>query len=219
MVKQIRLGTALPALILLAVLALAGCTPVSAPAPAPAAMEDTATPAAAAEGAAGGEQATAGHDMDHGAMHAAGQPYDVAFIDGMIPHHEGAIVMAQQALEQSERAEIKQMAQAIIDAQAAEIEQLGAWRAEWYPDVAVSGNMQMEGMGPMEVPAGDGPFDLRFIDSMIPHHESAISMAQQALVEAEQDEVRQMAQAIIDTQAAEIAQLQEWRKAWFPDAK
>jgi uncharacterized protein (DUF305 family) len=59
---------------------------------------------------------------------------------------------------------------------------------------------------------------LRFIDSMIPHHESAISMAQQALAEAEHDEIRQMAQAIIDTQAAEIAQLQAWRKAWFPDA-
>jgi uncharacterized protein (DUF305 family) len=218
MSKQVGLWTALLALIVVAGLVLAGCTPVTAPAQAPAAGEDTSTPDAAAQETEDDSQAMAGHDMDHGAMHAAGQPYDVAFIDGMIPHHEGAIVMAQQALEQSERDELKQMAQAIIDTQAAEIEQLRAWRTAWYPDAAASDEMHMEGMGPMEVPTGDEAFDLRFIDSMIPHHESAIVMAQQAMEEAEREEVKQLAQAIIDTQAAEIAQLLEWRKAWFPDA-
>jgi uncharacterized protein (DUF305 family) len=52
----------------------------------------------------------------------------------MIPHHEDAITMAQQALEKAERAEVKVIAEAIIAAQAAEIEQMQQWRSAWYPD-------------------------------------------------------------------------------------
>lgn len=47
--------------------------------------------------------------MDHHAsMSDTGDiPYDAQFIDGMIIHHEGAITMAQQALEAAERPEIR----------------------------------------------------------------------------------------------------------------
>lgn len=151
-------------------------------------------------------------------LHQASQSLDLSFIDAMILHHEGAISMAQQALEQAEHDELKQMAQEIISAQEAEIAQLQAWRTAWYPDVALTAGMGMD-MGTMEVAGGDQPFDLRFIDAMIPHHEGAIRMAQETLTGAEHGEIKQMAQAIIDAQQAEIAQLQEWRAAWYPDAQ
>lgn len=154
-------------------------------------------------------------NMDHAAMGA--DNFDLHFIDSMIPHHEGAIVMAQQALEQAEHEEIRQLAQAIIDAQQAEVAQLQAWRTSWYTDTAPTEGMGME-MGMMEVPEGDQAFDLRFIDAMIPHHQGAIDMAHEALVNAQHPEIKQMAQAIVDAQEAEIAQLQEWRAAWYPDA-
>lgn len=73
------------------------------------------------------------------------------------------------------------------------------------------------GMDMMAVPEGDQPFDLRFIDSMIPHHEDAIVMAQEALAQSEHEEIEQLAQQIIDAQQAEIQQLQEWRAAWYPN--
>lgn len=146
------------------------------------------------------------------------QAFDLHFIDSMIEHHEGAVAMAQQALEQAEHDELKQMAQEIISTQEAEIAQLQEWRTAWYPDAAPTTGMGME-MGAMEVAEGDAPFDLRFIDAMIPHHEGAIQMAQAALTSAQHDEIKQMAQAIIDAQQAEIAQLQEWRAAWYPDAQ
>ena len=143
--------------------------------------------------------------------------FDLRFIDSMIPHHEGAIAMAQQALEQAEHEELRQMAQEIIAAQEAEIAQLQAWRSAWYPDAGPTAGMGMS-MGTMEIAEGETPFDLRFIDAMIPHHEGAIMMAQAALTSAQHDEIKQMAQAIIDAQQAEITQLQEWRAAWYPDA-
>lgn len=58
--------------------------------------------------------------------------YEDRFIDMMIPHHEGAIMMAQNALKNANRPEIKEMAQAIITAQEREIGQLKKWRKDWY---------------------------------------------------------------------------------------
>lgn len=162
--------------------------------------------------------ADSGMDTDHGSMDTGNAPFDAAFIDGMIEHHQGAIVMAEQALAESERPEIRALAEAIIAAQAAEIAQMQAWRAEWYPDVADTGGMEMD-MGPMEVPADAGiPFDLRFIDAMIPHHEGAVDMAEAALDNTEHDEIRTLADAIIATQTAEIEQMQAWRVEWFRDS-
>ena len=58
--------------------------------------------------------------------------YDHRFIDMMIPHHEGAIMMAKDALQKSQRPEIKKLAQEIIDAQEKEIAQLKSWGEQWY---------------------------------------------------------------------------------------
>ncbi|MBX9583605.1 MAG: DUF305 domain-containing protein [Gemmataceae bacterium] len=58
--------------------------------------------------------------------------YEKRFIDLMIPHHEGAVRMAKDALEHATRPELKAMAKKMIEDQEKEIEQLKAWRKEWY---------------------------------------------------------------------------------------
>jgi uncharacterized protein (DUF305 family) len=63
---------------------------------------------------------------------SADENYDKRFIDMMIPHHEGAVKMAEHALEHSQREELKEMARKMIDGQKQEIEQLKQMRAEWY---------------------------------------------------------------------------------------
>ena len=67
------------------------------------------------------------------AMLQTAQPFDRAFIDEMIMHHQTAIEAAQIALQKGERAEIRTLAGQIITAQQREIEQMRAWRAQWYP--------------------------------------------------------------------------------------
>lgn len=62
-------------------------------------------------------------------------------------------------------------------------------------------------------------FDRQFIDSMVPHHESALVMAQMAVTKARLPQVKALARGIISDQQREIAQMKAWRKAWFGSAQ
>lgn len=142
-------------------------------------------------------------------------PFDAMFIDSMIEHHQGAIDMAEMALEQAEHEELQTLAEDIIAAQTTEIEQMQSWRSEWYPDLAATGGMQM-GMGEMMIGEDESkPFDQRFIEAMISHHQGAIDMAEMALEQAEHEEIRTLAEEIIAAQIAEIEQMQGWLADWY----
>jgi uncharacterized protein (DUF305 family) len=54
---------------------------------------------------------------------------DVAFVCGMIPHHQGAIDMAEAELEHGDDPWVREMAQKVIDAQTAEIAAMREWLA------------------------------------------------------------------------------------------
>ena len=58
---------------------------------------------------------------------------DLWFLDNMIPHHQGAIDMANMALKNSKRQEIITLAQSIIASQQKEITMMQQWRTAWYP--------------------------------------------------------------------------------------
>jgi uncharacterized protein (DUF305 family) len=52
---------------------------------------------------------------------------DVAFVCGMIPHHQGAVDMAKAELTYGDDPWVKQLAQKIIDTQTREIAEMKAW--------------------------------------------------------------------------------------------
>jgi uncharacterized protein (DUF305 family) len=156
--------------------------------------------------------------------------YDLRFIDAMIPHHQGATLMAKEAQQKSKRPEIKKLAEDIIKAQNQEISQMKKWRTAWYPKAgdkpmaydAQKGQMmemsseQMQAMMMnMDLGTADAEFDLRFINAMIPHHESAVTMAKDALQKSQRSEIKNLAQAIIKAQDTEINQMKQWRTAWY----
>ena len=167
--------------------------------------------------------------MDRGSMDTSamsremvapnGEYSDAAFVDSMVPHHEGAVEMAEVALDSAEREEIRTLAQEIIDAQRAEIELFGEIREDLGGSTTETSQEEMDQM--MGMPdagelAQQRPFDRAFIDAMIPHHESAIAMAEVALEESEDPEIRRIAEDIVSSQEREIEQMRRWREEWYP---
>jgi uncharacterized protein (DUF305 family) len=72
-----------------------------------------------------------GMDMNPDELREA-ERFDLAFILMMIPHHEGAIRMAEELKQKGENPELQAMADEIIEAQQKEIEQMRQWRSQWY---------------------------------------------------------------------------------------
>ena len=194
---------------------------------------------AACGGAGGGQQGSGSGDgmdhsnMDHGSMGMGsgemarqmvmenGKYSDERFVDAMVPHHQGAIEMAKVALKQAEHEEIKELSHNIISSQRAEIEELKSIKKGEFGTSQVPMEMsqeQMRGMGMMMDPqqlANQKPFDEAFIDAMIPHHQSAIYMAQVASEKSKIPEIKELAQDIVSAQKREIEQMKQWRKQWY----
>ncbi|MGF1604481.1 MAG: DUF305 domain-containing protein [Thermosynechococcaceae cyanobacterium] len=194
--------------------------------------QSTNTPAMGTPHMGSGKPQAAGMDHHNMSMDLgpADADLDLRFIDAMIPHHQGAVVMAKAALENSQRPEMKALASEIIAAQDKEIAQMKQWRKDWYPqasDTPMMWHAEGNHMMPMstdhmkamsmdqDLGKADADFDLRFINGMVPHHDAAVVMAKDVLAKSKRPEIKQLAQAIIDSQQIEINQMQQWRKAWY----
>jgi uncharacterized protein (DUF305 family) len=66
----------------------------------------------------------------------APEPFDLAFINAMLPHHMMALMMAEMAVQQAVHPELAEAAQGMVDEQAGEIGQMNTWRTEWYGGAA-----------------------------------------------------------------------------------
>ena len=166
--------------------------------------------------------------MDHGSGGMAsgmlmknGKYSDERFIDAMVPHHEGAVEMARVAVKNAEHPEIERLAEHIISDQEAEINELESIKKSESGTSKVPRHMSMgqtRDMGMMMNPqslADEKPFDKAFIDNMIPHHQSAIEMAQVARDETNNPKIKELATGIVSAQKHEISQMKQWRTQWY----
>lgn len=161
--------------------------------------------------------ASTGHTSG-GMMMTSGVLDEQSFLEQMVPHHQSATEMATMALEKTTRPEVRQLAQEIIAAQQAEIAQMRTWHEAWFGTELVAaddGSHQAMNMTELEEATGDD-FDRAFLSMMIPHHASAIVMADAVIMDSPRAEIQQLADEIVAAQAKEIGQMQEWREQWFP---
>jgi uncharacterized protein (DUF305 family) len=87
------------------------------------------------------------------------------------------------------------------------------WLQDWYGqgiDEASASMMQGEMDVMMQAMAGSENPDTAFLEQMSLHHNSAIDMAQSALLGSDRPELRELAKNVIVVQAQEIAQYRTW---------
>jgi len=142
--------------------------------------------------------------------------FDQAFIDAMVPHHEQAIEMAQAAQTAGlDQPDLVAIADAIIATQQAEIDQMLAWREQWFgsPTVDLDAAQTFLGLSMAEMGMDDDMMEMlgmdeingAFASAMTAHHEGAITMAELALEQSERPEIRDLAGRIIEAQEDEIS--------------
>lgn len=154
------------------------------------------------------------HDMsaEMDAMQMTGDA-DHDFANMMIMHHQGAIDMANKELEKGDVAELRSMAQSIIDKQEAEQNELNAFLETHTPESSTAGQeFDMEIMtfmdkadrnADLQVITGDVDHDFAML--MIIHHQSASDVAQSLLHHGHHEELMEMARMMIDDQNMEIS--------------
>lgn len=145
----------------------------------------------------------------------------VDFLTGMIPHHVSAIEMSESYLVYGgSNEQLKQLANDIISAQTAEIEQMRQLiqtiedsgekdeeKEKGYLDTYAQMMSGHEHMHHGTSSAQD--VEQAFAEGMIMHHQMAVDMSKAILDYTDVEEVRTLAETIINAQEDEIKQMQE----------
>lgn len=161
------------------------------------------------------------HDHSH-ALGPAGSTYDLRWLDAMVQHHRGALLMSEQVFGAGSPG-VGALAHTIWNDQAQEIKAMLQWRRAWYPEAPVH---------PVTLPAGADPDAITalkrlspeqiaamqmgasgvsasnritwFLEGMIAHHGGALEMAHDALAKSRNPTIRRLAREIIVAQRREI---------------
>ncbi|WP_086823110.1 DUF305 domain-containing protein [Streptomyces sp. NRRL B-24572] len=140
---------------------------------------------------------------------------DVMFAQMMIPHHQQALEMAKLADGRAEDPEVKKLVTAIEQAQDPEIQKMKTWLKGWgKPEAPAMNHGGMAGMmseqDMKELTATKGKaFDRKFAELMIAHHEGAVGMAKDEQQSGSNAAAKKLADDVVRTQSAEVAQLKK----------
>ncbi|MHA7294101.1 DUF305 domain-containing protein [Arthrobacter sp. HLT1-21] len=201
----------LSALSVAAVITLAGCGSNNDPA-SPAAEPTTSTEQSAPSTESGAEVSAEHNDAD------------AMFAQLMIPHHQQAVEMSDMMLTKDNISpSVIDLATRIKAAQDPEIETMTSWLEAWdrpsMPEGGMEGHdmgstggmdgmMDEDQMADLEAAEG-GEAAQMFLESMTAHHNGAVDMAQEEIDNGENPEAIALAEMIVETQQAEIQEMEE----------
>ncbi|RCW78224.1 uncharacterized protein (DUF305 family) [Halanaerobium sp. DL-01] len=151
--------------------------------------------------------------MGPGMMESVDSEYE--FLVKMIPHHEEAVYNAKILRDNTNREEMREFAEDIIEVQTSEIEEMEKYLEKWYPD-RTNDYVYQPMMGNYEGLTGE-ELDFYFLEDMIFHHMGAVMMSQQLIVRGldEHQEVYLLARNIRDSQRQEIFMMRNWLNNWY----
>lgn len=160
----------------------------------------------------------------HAPMHSHKQSntksVEIDFLSDMIPHHQGAIDSAKLLLPQTKNPQVALLAENIIKAQEAEINEFKELIAkkgvkttkistqeykEFSEKNAKASESTISGMALEE----SGDMDLDFLNAMIAHHTGAVESSDIVLNYTKDKKIQEIAKHIIDEQNTQITAMQK----------
>jgi len=140
----------------------------------------------------------------------ADRTFDLRYINAMIAHHRGAMLLAEQLGKNSIRPEMKTLSQNILADEPAAIAELYTWKKEWYGDTKDVRDPVVANLGP-----ADEKFDLRFLNAIIAHHEAGVLMTQETRQKSSRVEILNNADAVEAFLTNGLQTLRGIRTGWY----
>ena len=135
---------------------------------------------------------------------------DLRYINTMIAHHRGAMLMAEKAAFQTKKQEMKDLTAEILKNEPIAIDELYKWKKDWYNDSRKVTDPIVSNFG-----SYDDKYDLRFLNALIAHHQTGILMTKEIKLKSSRSEVLNNADAVENFLNDGIKMLSEWRKNWY----
>lgn len=140
----------------------------------------------------------------------ADRTFDLRYINAMIAHHRGAMLLAEQLGKNTTRPELKALSQNIINDEPKAIAELYVWKKEWYGDSKQVQDPVVANLGP----AGE-TFDLRFLNAIIAHHEEGVLMTKETRLKSSRAEILNNADAVEAFLTGGLEVLKSLRSTWY----
>jgi uncharacterized protein (DUF305 family) len=135
---------------------------------------------------------------------------DLRYINQMAAHHRGAMLLAEQVADKTQRKEIKDLTTAINEGEPKLINELYGWKKTWYNDTRKVKDPVVANLG-----SADQKTDLRFLNALIAHHEAGIAMTKEIRTKSSRKEVLDNADAVESFLSGGVTMLKQWREDWY----
>ena len=150
------------------------------------------------------------YDKNTMSLGQADRTFDLRYINAMIAHHRGAMLLAEQLAKNTERPEMKTLAQNILQDEPKAIAGLYEWKKEWYGDTKKVRDPIVANLG-----SYDDKFDLRFLNAIIAHHEAGIVMTKETRLKSSRTEILNNADAVEAFISGGLQTLKGLRSTWY----
>lgn len=150
---------------------------------------------------------------------ASDERLERVFLQRMVPHHAGAVAMAELVPARSSTPELLALARNVTATQTNESETMTRWLHEWHEAVPANRTRSDDAMR-QEVARmanlSGAAFDRAFLEHMIPHHRGAINMSTVMVDRAAHPELEPFAATIVADQQREVDEMTSWLEIGFP---
>lgn len=146
-----------------------------------------------------------------------GKDLEIGYINRIIPHHQGAIEMAQIIQAQTTRPELRADAAQIIKDQQQEIADLTAYLKQAYNQAVTPDRRFVMGDDMMQMLRDADPMmaEQMFLLMMREHHQSAIDLGTIVLAKPVATPIKDQATKMIASQRQEQAKFAGYLKTWY----